>query len=78
MEIHAANGYLIDQFLRESANPRNDENRNSLENRARFLMEVLSEGINCPRGRAPVTAEQFQQHEHPRAAGIYPLSRPAS
>ena len=41
VEIHGANGYLIDQFLRESANQRTDEYGGSLENRARFLTEVL-------------------------------------
>lgn len=41
VEIHGANGYLIDQFLRDSANRRSDEYGGSLENRARFLMEVL-------------------------------------
>lgn len=42
VEIHAANGYLIDQFLRESANQRQDQYGGSLENRARFLMQVLA------------------------------------
>lgn len=41
VEIHAANGYLIDQFLRESANQRTDEYGGSFENRARFLTQVL-------------------------------------
>lgn len=41
VEVHAANGYLIDQFLRESANQRTDEYGGSLENRSRFLTEVL-------------------------------------
>lgn len=41
VEIHAANGYLIDQFLRDSANQRTDEYGGSLVNRARFLTEVL-------------------------------------
>lgn len=41
VEVHAANGYLIDQFLRSSANQRTDEYGGSLENRARFLSEVL-------------------------------------
>ncbi len=41
VEVHSANGYLIDQFLRDSANQRNDEYGGSLENRARFLTEVL-------------------------------------
>lgn len=41
VEIHGANGYLIDQFLRDSANQRTDEYGGSYENRARFLTEVL-------------------------------------
>lgn len=41
VEVHSANGYLIDQFLRSSANQRTDEYGGSLENRARFLTEVL-------------------------------------
>lgn len=40
VEIHAANGYLIDQFLRTGSNTRNDRYGGSLENRARFLLEV--------------------------------------
>ncbi|BBN59781.1 alkene reductase [Hydrogenovibrio marinus] len=41
VEVHGANGYLIDQFLRDSANQRTDEYGGSIENRARFLTEVL-------------------------------------
>ncbi len=41
VEIHGANGYLIDQFLRDGSNQRTDEYGGSLENRARFLTEVL-------------------------------------
>ena len=40
VEIHAANGYLIDQFLRDGTNHRRDRYGGSLENRARFLLEV--------------------------------------
>ncbi|URV29924.1 alkene reductase [Burkholderia gladioli] len=40
VEIHAANGYLIDQFLRDSSNLRTDEYGGSIENRVRFLREV--------------------------------------
>jgi len=40
VEIHAANGYLIDQFLRDGTNRRTDAYGGSLENRTRFLMEV--------------------------------------
>ena len=40
VEIHAANGYLIEQFLRTGTNKRTDAYGGSLENRARFLKEV--------------------------------------
>jgi len=40
VEIHAANGYLIDQFLRDNANFRDDAYGGSIENRIRFLIEV--------------------------------------
>jgi N-ethylmaleimide reductase len=40
VEIHAANGYLIEQFLRDSTNKRTDRYGGSHENRARFLLEV--------------------------------------
>lgn len=41
VEIHAANGYLIDQFLRDGTNKRTDGYGGSLENRARFLLEIV-------------------------------------
>lgn len=41
VELHAANGYLIDQFLRDSVNRREDEYGGSIENRLRFLNEVV-------------------------------------
>lgn len=41
IEIHGANGYLIDQFLRDGSNVREDEYGGSVENRMRFLSEVL-------------------------------------
>ena len=40
VEIHGANGYLIDQFLQDSTNRRDDEYGGPIENRARFMMEV--------------------------------------
>ncbi|WP_110973113.1 alkene reductase [Pseudomonas huaxiensis] len=40
VEVHAANGYLIDQFLQTSTNQRTDYYGGSLENRARLLLEV--------------------------------------
>jgi len=41
VEIHAANGYLIDQFLRDGSNQRTDEYGGSFANRIRFLEEIL-------------------------------------
>ncbi|MBC7919486.1 MAG: alkene reductase [Ferruginibacter sp.] len=40
VEVHGANGYLIDQFLQDVSNHRTDEYGGSVENRARFLLEV--------------------------------------
>lgn len=40
VEIHAANGYLLDQFLKTGANQRTDAYGGSIENRARLLLEV--------------------------------------
>ena len=41
IEIHGANGYLIDEFLRDSANQRGGKYGGSFENRARLLFEIL-------------------------------------
>jgi len=41
VEVHAANGYLIDQFLRDGSNHRDDAYGGSIENRTRLLFEVV-------------------------------------
>jgi 2,4-dienoyl-CoA reductase-like NADH-dependent reductase (Old Yellow Enzyme family) len=41
VQIHGANGYLVDQFLRDNSNFRGDEYGGSIENRIRFASEVL-------------------------------------
>jgi N-ethylmaleimide reductase len=41
VELHAANGYLIDQFLQDSSNRRTDAYGGSVENRTRFLLDVV-------------------------------------
>ncbi|KAF7376915.1 FMN-linked oxidoreductase [Mycena sanguinolenta] len=41
VEVHSANGYLLDQFLQDVSNKRTDEYGGSIENRARFTLEVV-------------------------------------
>ncbi len=41
VEIHAANGYLVDEFLQDGSNKRTDKYGGSIENRARFLLEIV-------------------------------------
>jgi N-ethylmaleimide reductase len=47
VEIHGANGYLPDQFLQDGTNKRTDEYGGSVENRARFLLEVTQAAISA-------------------------------
>jgi N-ethylmaleimide reductase len=42
VEIHGANGYLLDNFLRDSSNKRTDSYGGSIENRARLMLEVVA------------------------------------
>lgn len=46
VEIHGANGYLLDQFLQDKTNKRTDEYGGSLENRARLALEVADAAIS--------------------------------
>lgn len=47
VELHAATGYLPNQFLAESANQRTDEYGGNIENRSRFILEVMQEIITA-------------------------------
>lgn len=47
VELHAANGYLIDQFLRDGTNHRTDRYGGSVENRARFLSRLSRPSSGC-------------------------------
>ena len=47
VEIHAANGYLLDQFIRDGSNQRDDCYGGSIENRARLLREVVEAVCNA-------------------------------
>ena len=46
VEIHGANGYLLDQFLQDSANHRTDEYGGPIENRARLMLDVVDAAIS--------------------------------
>lgn len=46
VEIHGANGYLMDQFLHPSSNQRTDAYGGSIENRARFMLEVTDAAVS--------------------------------
>lgn len=47
VEIHGANGYLIDQFINTSSNIRTDKYGGSIENRARFALEVVDSVVEA-------------------------------
>ena len=61
VEIHGANGYLLDQFLQSSTNQRNDNYGGSLENRARLSLEVTDAVIEV------WGAQRVGMHLAPRA-----------
>ncbi len=74
VEVHGANGYLIEQFLRDSINDRDDEYGGPIENRVRFLVEVMRAVVaECGGGRtglrlSPVTpANDAGQDSNPQA-----------
>jgi 2,4-dienoyl-CoA reductase-like NADH-dependent reductase (Old Yellow Enzyme family) len=46
VELHGANGYLLDGFLQDSTNKRTDEYGGSIENRARLMLEVVDAAIS--------------------------------
>ena len=74
VEVHGANGYLLDQFLRDSTNDRTDAYGGSIENRARLLLEVMqavvAEDRRRPHRAAPVAGHAGQRRR--------PGQRPAS
>lgn len=55
IEIHAANGYLIDQFMQDKTNTRTDQYGGSIENRSRLLLEITDALLKVwPAGRIGV------------------------
>jgi NADPH2 dehydrogenase len=47
VELHGANGYLLDQFLQSVSNNRTDEYGGSIENRLRFPLEVINSVVSA-------------------------------
>jgi len=47
IELHAANGYLLEQFIRPNSNQRTDRYGGAIENRARFVLEVAAAAIGA-------------------------------
>ncbi|WP_340588479.1 alkene reductase [Erythrobacter alti] len=81
VEVHAANGYLIDQFMRSGVNSRTDEFGGSLENRLRFLGMVIDAvtqelpagrvGVRLtPIGGAGGSADARPEETYPAAAAL--------
>jgi N-ethylmaleimide reductase len=77
VEIHAANGYLLDQFLRDGSNHRTDAYGGPIEHRARFLLEVTAAVAGAiGAGRvgvrvSPTNAFQSMQDSDPAATFGY-------
>ena len=81
VEIHAGNGYLIDQFLRSSTNQRTDAYGGGKENRARLLLEIL-DGVCAAIGSdrvgvrlSPVTPFNDLHDENPQDTFEYVTSQ---
>jgi N-ethylmaleimide reductase len=80
VEIHGANGYLIDQFLRSGSNTRTDRYGGSAGNRARFLLEVTAAVVEVwGRGRvgvrlSPTSAFNDMRDDDPEATFTHAAS----
>ena len=68
VELHGANGYLITQFLSSGINDRKDDYGGSLDNRARFLLDIVREIRKEVGTRFPL-ADEDQRHRLQRRAG---------
>ncbi|KAL5702301.1 12-oxophytodienoate reductase [Ranunculus cassubicifolius] len=77
VEIHGANGYIIDQFMKDSINDRSDNYGGTLENRCRFALEVVEEvskeiGADRVGLRLSPFADYLDSSDsNPKALGLY-------
>ncbi|KAJ6931961.1 hypothetical protein NC651_007603 [Populus alba x Populus x berolinensis] len=80
VEIHGANGYLIEQFLKDQVNDRTDNYGGSLENRCRFpleIMEAVADEVGADRvgmRLSPYTDFMEAVDSNPEALGLYMAS----
>jgi NADPH2 dehydrogenase len=81
VELHGANGYLLDQFLRDGSNQREDDYGGSLENRARLMLEATEAAIEVwGAGRvgvhlSPRNAEYHSMHDSDTMASFSYVAR---
>ncbi|CAI9090860.1 OLC1v1025729C1 [Oldenlandia corymbosa var. corymbosa] len=77
VEIHGANGYLVDQFMKDGVNDRTDEYGGSLENRCRFpleIVEAVADEIGADRvgiRLSPFTDYNDSRDSNPEMLGLY-------
>jgi N-ethylmaleimide reductase len=77
VEVHGANGYLLDQFMKTSSNQRTDDYGGRIENRARLLLEVMRAVVGEVGGGrtglriSPVTPANDVEDEDPQALFDY-------
>ncbi|KAJ4717539.1 12-oxophytodienoate reductase [Melia azedarach] len=77
VEIHGANGYLVDQFMKDQANDRTDQYGGSLENRCRFPLEIVEAVVNEVGAErvgvrlSPFAAYMEAGDSNPEALGLY-------
>ncbi|XP_028548930.1 putative 12-oxophytodienoate reductase 8, partial [Dendrobium catenatum] len=77
VEIHAAHGYLLEQFLKDGANDRTDEYGGSMENRCRFILEIVEKLVDeIGAGRVGIRLSPFSdlmecEDSNPDALGVH-------
>ncbi|KAL7916824.1 hypothetical protein GGI35DRAFT_49790 [Trichoderma velutinum] len=73
VEIHAANGYLVDQFIQDVANQRNDEYGGSVDKRNRFALEVTKSAIDAiGADKVGIRISPFSTFQSMKMADPYP------
>ncbi|KAI0661290.1 NADH:flavin oxidoreductase/NADH oxidase [Cubamyces menziesii] len=67
VEVHGANGYLVDQFLQDVSNKRTDDYGGSIENRARFALEVMEAVVGAVgQSKAAIRLSPWSEYQDQR------------